>query len=283
MFKNSRSSIIQNFVWGFLLFSLIQSAIPVSIAQQTPQRERRVASPGLNATPTPTPVPIATPSETPQASPTPDVAPIRVASTTRTLSELQTRISAVLRKPELAPAMIGIKVASLETGKVFFEENANKLLRPASNMKLYTVAAALDRLSPDYRFVTSVYALTKPDSDGTVKGDLIIYGRGDPSFAARFNNGDYFKGLNDLADRIAAAGVKKVKGDLIGDESYFAGPPYGAGWDWDDLTWWYGAEVSALTVNDNALDLSVKPAPEVGKPAVISTGPQIHCSGFPIT
>ena len=169
--------------------------------------------------------------------------------------------------------MIGIKVTSLETGKVLFEENANKLLRPASNMKLYTVAAALDRLSPDYRFVTSVYANKRPDKDGVVKGDLIIYGRGDPSFAARFNNGDYFKGINDLADRIAAAGVKKVKGDLVGDESYFTGPPYGAGWDWDDLTWWYGAEVSALTVNDNALDLSVKPAPEVGDPAVITTGP----------
>jgi D-alanyl-D-alanine carboxypeptidase/D-alanyl-D-alanine-endopeptidase (penicillin-binding protein 4) len=281
MFKNFRSSVIQNFVWGFLLFSLIQSAMPVTSAQQTPQRERRVASPGVTATPTP--VPIATPgqgpvvslAETPQASPTPtpDVAQIRAASTTRTLSELQTRISAVLRKPELAPAMVGIKVTSLETGKVLFEENANKLLRPASNMKLYTVAAALDRLSPDYRFVTSVYAAAKPDKDGVVKGDLIIYGRGDPSFAARFNSSDYFKGLNDLADRIAAAGVKKVKGDLVGDETYFTGPPYGAGWDWDDLTWWYGAEVSALTVNDNALDLSVKPGTKIGAPGVIATGP----------
>ena len=69
----------------------------------------------------------------------------------------------MLRKPELAPATIGVKVVSLETGRVLFEENAHKLLRPASNMKLYTVAAALDRLSPDYRFVTSVYAPAKPD------------------------------------------------------------------------------------------------------------------------
>lgn len=247
--------------------------------QKQPQRERRVATPGETATPTPTPRPVSNtgpdeiPEATPQATLTPaDVAP-KTATTTRNLAELQARISEVLRKRELAPAMVGIKVSSLETGRVLFEENADKLLRPASNMKLYTIAAALDRLSPDYRFVTSVFAAVKPNGDGTVKGDLIIYGRGDPSLAARFNNGDYFRGLNDLAGRIAAAGVKQVKGDLVGDESYFSGARYGSGWEWEDLQWWYGAEVSALTVNDNALDLFVKPAPEVGKPAVITTGP----------
>ncbi|HEX7774512.1 MAG TPA: D-alanyl-D-alanine carboxypeptidase, partial [Pyrinomonadaceae bacterium] len=86
-----------------------------------------------------------------------------VAQQPRTLPELQTRIKEVLAKPELSSAMVGIKVVSLDNGRVLFEENAIKLLRPASNMKLYTVAAALDRLSPDYRFVTSVYASTRPD------------------------------------------------------------------------------------------------------------------------
>jgi D-alanyl-D-alanine carboxypeptidase/D-alanyl-D-alanine-endopeptidase (penicillin-binding protein 4) len=140
-------------------------------------------------------------------------------------------------------------------------------------MKLYTVSAALDRLSPDYRFVTSVYARTKPDAAGTLRGDLTIYGRGDPSIAARFNSGNYFKGIDDLAARIVAAGVKRVEGDLVGDETYFTGPQYGSGWSWEDLQWWYGAEVSALTVNDNALDLAVKPGLQVGAPAVVTTGP----------
>src|SRR6476659_3680980 len=201
-----------------------------------------------------------------QPKPAPATAP-------KTLGELQTRIQEILAKPELAPAMVGIKVVSLDNGRVLFEEHADKLLRPASNMKLYTVAAALDRLSPDYRFVTSVYAATRPDSYGVVRGDLTIYGRGDPSIAARFNNGDYFKGINDLATRIAAAGVKRVEGDLIGDESYFVGPHYGSGWEWEDLTWYYGAEVTPLTINDNALDLFIKPGPDIGKPALITTGP----------
>ena len=195
------------------------------------------------------------------------------ATAPKTVPELQARISEILGKPELAPAMVGIKVAALDTGRILFEENATKLLRPASNMKLYTVATALDRLSPDYRFVTSVYASARPDAAGVVRGDLTIYGRGDPSLAARFNNGDYFKALDDLAARIAAAGVKRVEGDLVGDESYFVGPKYGAGWNWEDLTWYYGAEVTPLTVNDNALDLFIKPGPAAGQPAVITTGP----------
>lgn len=274
-----------------LLFSLLLSVVPITSAQQQPQRERRVApaksNPAPSPTPSPTPFasptpnpfatpgqgPVAWPTPSPTPSPTPDLAEARRAAATRTVAELQSRIAEVLQKPELAPATIGVKVASLESGKVLFEHNADKLLRPASNMKLYTVAAALDRLNPDFRFVTSVYAQSKPDAKGAIRGDLTIYGRGDPSIAAAFNNGDYFKGIDDLAARIAAAGVKRIEGDLVGDETFFVGPPYGSGWEWEDLTWWFGAEVSALSSNDNALDLSIKPGPQVGSPAVITTGP----------
>jgi D-alanyl-D-alanine carboxypeptidase/D-alanyl-D-alanine-endopeptidase (penicillin-binding protein 4) len=248
-----------------LLLIFVPSNLPLAAQQQQPQRERRVVQ-----TPSPSPTPL---TEIEQATPTPTPAAVRTSNTTQTLEQLRARISQVLAKPELSSAMIGIKAASLDTGKVLFEENANKLLRPASNMKLYTIATALDRLTPDYRFVTSVYAKAKPDSSGNIRGDLTIYGRGDPSFAARFNSGNYFKGIDDLADRIVAAGVKRVEGDLVGDETYFVGPPYGTGWEWEDLQWWYGAEVSALTVNDNALDLSVKPGTQVGAAAIVTTGP----------
>ena len=251
------------------------AAIAAVSPQQQPQRDRRVVVQSAQS-------PIPAPSPTPSSRPTPVTnavdapapnQPVRVGNPPKTIAELQTRIAEVLDKPELAPVMVGIKVTSLETGKVLFEENGSKLLRPASNMKLYTVAAALDRLSPDYRFVTSVFAAARPDAAGILHGDLTIYGRGDPSIAARFNGGDYFKGINELASQIAAAGVKRVEGDLVGDETYFTGPRYGSGWAWEDLQWWYGAEVSALTVNDNALDLLVKPGSAVGAPGVITTGP----------
>lgn len=238
------------------------------VSGQAPQRERKVTQPSPAVSPTPT----TTPEVLPTPTPSPTVAP-RSSTTTSTLPQLQQSILEVLRRPQLEAAIVGIKVVSLDSGRVLFEENSRKLLRPASNMKLYTVAAAMDRLTPDYRFQTSVYADSRPSADGVLRGDLTIYGRGDPSIAARFNNGDYFKGINDLAARIAAAGVKRIEGDLVGDESYFSGASYGSGWNWEDLQWWYGAEVSSLTVNDNALDLSIKPGSEVGQPAVITTGP----------
>jgi serine-type D-Ala-D-Ala carboxypeptidase/endopeptidase (penicillin-binding protein 4) len=258
-----------------LILLIALAAVVPSASVTAVQRDRRTA-----ATPVPSPTPFPSPSPTPQLNPdAPELSPaelepkFRAATSTKTLAELQGRIIEILRKPELAAAIVGIKVVSLDTGRTLFEENASKLLRPASNMKVYTVATALDRLSPDFRFTTSIYAPAQPDSSGVIRGDLTIYGRGDPSLAARFNNGDYFKGINDLAAKIAAAGVKRVEGDLVGDESYFIGPKYGAGWAWEDLTWYYGAEISPLTINDNALDLFVKPGLEVGKPAVVTTGP----------
>jgi D-alanyl-D-alanine carboxypeptidase/D-alanyl-D-alanine-endopeptidase (penicillin-binding protein 4) len=233
-------------------------------AQQ--QRDRRVIA---EATPTPSPESGPTPARSTFAS----VAPARpVGSAPNTLAELLSRIEEVVRQPAIEPGFFAVKIVSLDTGKVIYEQSANKFVRPASNMKLYTVAAAFDRLTPDYHFMTSVYAKEKVD-EGKIKGDLIIYGRGDPSFAARFNNGDYFKGIDDLADRIVAAGVKRIKGDLVGDESFFNGAPLGSGWEWEDLQWSYGAQVSALTVNDNAIDLTVKPGEKVGAPAVYGTGP----------
>jgi serine-type D-Ala-D-Ala carboxypeptidase/endopeptidase (penicillin-binding protein 4) len=260
----------------FLAILVAAAMVPVA-GISSAQRDRRTAPTPVTSpsvVPSQSPTPSASPSGTPTASPSPIAAEVKAktANPTNTLAELQGKIIDVLRKPQLAPAAVGIKVVSLDTGKVLFEENAAKLLRPASNMKLYTVAAALDRLSPDFRFTTSIYA-PKPDASGVVRGNLIVYGRGDPSLAARFNSGDYFKAINDLAAKIVAAGVKSVEGDLIGDESYFNGPKYGSGWEWEDLTWYYGAEITALTVNDNALDLFVKPGLEVGKPAIVSTGP----------
>ncbi len=202
-------------------------------------------------------------------------ATVRLASANapQTVEELRTRIRRILSDPQLAPAFVAVKAASLDTGRTLFEENAGKLLVPASNMKIYTVAAALDRLTPEYRWTTSVYGANRPDASGTLRGDLIIYGRGDPSIAASFNDGDYTKAIDDLALRIAAAGVRRVEGALVGDESYFTGPPFGASWEWDDLQWYYGAEVSALTVNDNSIDLFVKPGASVGSTCAITTGP----------
>ena len=188
------------------------------------------------------------------------------AGETNGLPALQTQLSNHVGQARFAAAMWGVEVGSLDSGRTLFEFNARKLLKPASNNKLYTGALALDRLGVDFRIKTSLYAAARPGSDGVLRGDLIVYGRGDPSFAARFRDGRYDDLLGPLADKLAAAGVKRFEGDLVGDESFFAGPPIGSTWAWDDLQFYYGAEVSALTVQDNVVDLVFRPG-AAGGPA----------------
>ena len=157
---------------------------------------------------------------TPTPAPAPQSSPIAVQKQVQTLADLQSRIRSRLQAPELRRGQVGIKIVSLSTGKVIFEENAEKYFMPASNMKNFTVATAIEKLTPDFRFVTSVYAPSTPDPDGVVKGGLRIFGRGDVSISTSFSEGNYYKGLDDLADKIVAAGVKRVEGDLVADESY---------------------------------------------------------------
>lgn len=223
----------------------------------------------LKQFPKPTPIPITTPTPAPTPISTPTPTPVPTPQTIQTLPELQSKIRQSLFRPELRRGSVGIKIVSLSTGKVIFEENAEKYFMPASNMKSYTVGTALEKLTPNFRTFTKVYANSMPDSNGVIKGDLTIYGGGDVSMSFAFRpdlsantnltNADYLKILEPLANKIVQAGVKRIEGNLVGDESYFNSEALPGSWEWDDLQWYYGAEVSALPILDNAVDISVKP------------------------
>lgn len=191
-----------------------------------------------------------------------------------TLLELQRRLNDHITQPRFAAAMWGVKVVSRETGKTLFEHNSQKLFSPASNSKLYTVALALDRLGADYRIKTSLYSASKPDQSGVLQGDLVVYGRGDPTINARLHNGDIYQALEPLVSALTNAGVRTITGDLVADESHFHGPPFGSGWAWDDLENSYGAEISALTINDNTLQVTVKPGDRAGAPGKLAVSPE---------
>lgn len=169
--------------------------------------------------------------------------------------------------------MWGVKIVSLDSGKTLFEHNPQKLFSPASNSKLYTIALALDRLGAEGRIKTSLYARSKPGGDGVLAGDLIVYGRGDPTITARLYSNDIFRALQPLASALTNAGVKRIQGDLIGDGTFLQGPPYGSGWAWDDAESYYGAELSSLTINDNTLQVSIKPGDHPGAPAKLALIP----------
>lgn len=183
-----------------------------------------------------------------------------------TLAELRLTLSNQVAAPRFQAAAWGVKITSLDTGKTLFEHDAGKLLSPASNAKLFTVALGFDRLGGDYRMRTSLYARARPARNGTLDGDLILFGRGDPGFRAGLHSNDLFRALQPLVAALTNAGVHRVKGDLLADASFLAGPAYGAGWAWDDLQNYYGAPLSALTLNDNCVTLTTRPGAHIGDP-----------------
>ncbi len=173
-------------------------------------------------------------------------------------ASLSQSIDSVIDRSELTSARWGVSVISLTTGREVYGRNAGQLFIPASNMKIYTTGVALDLLGADYRWRTSAYAKTQPDATGTISGDLTLYGRGAPDLVARARK-DGDGSLAQLADDLYQRGVRQVTGNVIGDESYFRGETLGDGWPWTDLQWYFGAEASALSVNDNEVALSILP------------------------
>lgn len=173
---------------------------------------------------------------------------------------LRKKLEHHIAQPRFSGALWGIRIVSLDSGATLFEHNSTKLLKPASNAKLFTAAMALDTLGTNFSVRTSFYSRSGLDAEGTVKGDLIVYGRGDFSHAARFSGNSYLLPLEDVSGALVLGGIKRVTGDLVADERYFTGPPLGSGWMWDDLQFYYGAEVSGLNLYDNVVDLMIKPA-----------------------
>jgi D-alanyl-D-alanine carboxypeptidase/D-alanyl-D-alanine-endopeptidase (penicillin-binding protein 4) len=169
----------------------------------------------------------------------------------------------------------GVVVVRLPGGQPVVSHNPDKLFLPASNEKFYTTAAALDALGPDWKTRTSVYAASRPGADGVLRGDLVLYGRGDPNLSARFTPDDPLAQLRVLASRVRDAGVLRVEGDLVADESYLSGSPHGSGWSFADIQWYFGAEVSALTFNDNLAEIEVGPGARAGDPCVVKITPDV--------
>jgi D-alanyl-D-alanine carboxypeptidase/D-alanyl-D-alanine-endopeptidase (penicillin-binding protein 4) len=186
-----------------------------------------------------------------------------------TIPELRASVSRLLTEPRFERSWWGIHVLSLDTGRTILSTNAGRLFVPASTAKLFTGALALDRLGPVFRIRTSLHAPTRPDDHGVLRSDLVVLGRGDPTFNARSLGGDWVSVFAPLAASLRRAGVTSIRGDLVADASHFRGSQIGSGWELDDLPWAYAAEVSALSVNDNAVEVMVRPAAKAGLPCEV--------------
>ena len=178
-----------------------------------------------------------------------------------------------LNDPALDIANVGIIVQNPATREIIYHRNAHRLFMPASNQKVITTAAALSYLGPDYRFVTKLYTDGRID-DGVLRGNLYIKGSGDPTVSGRFHDGNMTRDLQNWADSLLAAGITKIEGDIIADANMFSDQRLGKGWSYDDLSYWYAAEISALSFNDNCIDVKIAPGDSVGAPAKLEYFPK---------
>lgn len=209
------------------------------------------------------------------------LAPQALAAARKPHLSLKKQIEAILSQPELQRGFWGIEITSAGSGKVLYSLNADKLFTPASNTKLFTTAAALALIGPDYKFRTTIETNGSLDKYGRLSGDVFLVGRGDPTLSGREmpysmrtqRNADPVKVLEQLADELAQKGVKYVDGDVVADDSYFAFERYGEGWSQDDLVWAEGAPVSALTINDNVVFVNILPGTHPGDKAFVSLTP----------
>jgi len=162
--------------------------------------------------------------------------------------------------------VLEFKLSRFGPGQILYETNSHRPFVPASNTKAFTTALALDRLGGDYRIKTSWLARQPPGRNGVLAGDLVVYGRGDPSIHSGITNHAETGELGRLIDSLLDAGVRRVQGDLICNDFYFRGPPLGLGWAWDDLQEAYAPAVSALSLNDNVVRVVVHPGKTLGSP-----------------
>lgn len=176
-----------------------------------------------------------------------------------------TAIDGFLSDPVLVGGFQGMVVQSLSTGKILYERNADLFFLPASNQKLLTSSAILAALGPNWTFTTTLQRAGNLDDDGMLHGNLYLKGSGDPLLASA--------DLDLFADSVKAAGIKKVQGKVVGDDSRFDRKRLGMGWEWDDLPYYYAPEVSGLNLNKNLISLSIDPGRSPGDPLRVTAAP----------
>jgi serine-type D-Ala-D-Ala carboxypeptidase/endopeptidase (penicillin-binding protein 4) len=186
------------------------------------------------------------------------------------VGELQSDLARVFGAAIMDRGVWGVDVRSLDSGERLYSLNAGKLMMPASNMKILTVAAGAEVLGWDYRFTTSLET-AGTIANGVLRGDLFVRSNGDPSINAREGRADAV--LDEWTRGLQAVGITSVEGRIIGDDQAFDDDGLGAGWAWDYLQYGYAAPVGALEFNENVAALTIAPGAAAGDPVFLRLTP----------
>ena len=180
--------------------------------------------------------------------------------------QLRSDLADVFGAAIAARGVWGVEVRSLDTGERLFERDAGKLMMPASNLKILTLAAAAETLGWDYRYTTTLETAGTIEN-GVLHGDLIVRGTGDPTINSRSDRAAHV--LDEWIAALSAAGNRQIDGRIVGNDQAFDDEGIGAGWAWDYLQYGYAAPVGALEYNEDVASLAVAPGAAVGAPAVV--------------
>jgi len=178
--------------------------------------------------------------------------------------------------------MWGVHIVNLDRNATLADISSDRLFVPASAAKLFTAALAFTRLGPEYRFLTRIVAASPPDEDGRLKGDLVLVGGGDPSLDGRPQSAPSGQGsarlaaIEQLAWQVIQRGVRRIEGDIIGDDSAYPWEPYPEGRSQEDALWHYGAPVGALSISENRVVLTLSPGRVDGEPARLRLNPRLE-------
>ncbi len=183
---------------------------------------------------------------------------------------LEERLDGLLATPGFTTAHLGVVVKDLATGRVLLDHQGERAFLPASNMKLFTGALALDRLGPAWQARTSLYRRGEI-RNGVLEGDLVLQGGGDPTLG---RGRDPLQGFREWGRDLFARGLRRVTGRVVAVTDLFSDPPLGEGWAWDDRAYAWSAPFGALVFHESVVDLVLKPL-SVGAPPVLEEIPSI--------
>lgn len=207
-----------------------------------------------------------------KAAVTRKAAPKPAAPTVPVGATFEERLASLVNGSVARSSDASIQIVELESGRPVAERNPHMPLAPASNMKLFTTAAAIDLLKPSFEVTTGVYVRGDIDASGTLAGDVKVVGRGDPTIGGRFHDGSATAVLQDWASDLKSAGVKTVSGDLILEYGYMDTEYIHPTWPVDQLVNWYEAPVSAFSMNEGCVEVRVLPS-KAGGACVVQLEP----------
>lgn len=188
---------------------------------------------------------------------------------TRPVARLQREMDNLFESKDFSNAFWGVEIRSADDNQILYQHNAEKNLMPASNMKLYTSAAALYYLGTNSRYTTQVFGNAKITPDGVMDSDILIQGSGDPTISGRYTRGSITSQqiLQNWVDNIKRLGIKTIQGNIVADNSVFDNINLVGSWPLGYTPSAFSAQIDGLSFNDNSFDLYYLPGENIGDTA----------------